>query len=108
MAKLMDSVFLGLALFSAYRILTGTSEDLPMGSSHALTIKLPPNLFRAATELAANRGISLAILAREAIEEKTMKRAEEDLSAAYETMAEDSETDVDAFFEAQAEAVRKG
>lgn len=79
-----------------------------MGSSNALTIKLPPNLFRAASELAADRGISLAILAREAIEEKTKKRPQEDLTAAYEILAEDSETDVDVFFEAQAEAVKKG
>ena len=79
-----------------------------MNSSHVLTIDLPVTLFRAASRMAAERGISLVRLAREAIEEKTNGRDEMDLSKAYESLAEDpAEADVEVFFPAQAEAVRE-
>jgi len=73
---------------------------------HALTVRLPDSIYRAARNMADRRGISINRLVQEAIAEKAEKSVEERLSQAYDMLAEDSaETDVEKLFAIQAEAL---
>jgi len=73
---------------------------------HALTVRLPDSIYRAARNMADRRGISINRLVQEAIAEKAEKSVEERLSQAYDMLAGDSaETDVEKLFAIQAEAL---
>lgn len=73
---------------------------------HALTIRLPEQVYRAARNMADRRGISINRLVQEAIAEKAEKSVEERLSQAYDLLARDSaESDVESLFAVQAEAL---
>jgi hypothetical protein len=72
---------------------------------HALTVRLPDQVYRAARNMADRRGISINKLVQEAIAEKAEKSVEERLRQAYDLLASDSETDAESFFAIQAEAL---
>lgn len=73
---------------------------------HALTVRLPDSVYRAARNMADRRGISMNRLVQEAIAEIAEKSMEERLSRAYDILAEDSaETDIERSFAIQAEAL---
>ena len=73
---------------------------------HALTVRLPESVYRAARNMADRRGISMNRLVQEAIAEKAEKSVEERLSRAYDMLAEDTaETDIEKSFAIQAEAL---
>jgi predicted transcriptional regulator len=73
---------------------------------HALTVRLPDSIYRAARNMADRRGISINRLVQEAIAEQAEKSVEERLNRAYDMLAEDSaETDVEKLFAIQAEAL---
>lgn len=73
---------------------------------HALTVRLPDQVYQAARNMADRRGISINRLVQEAIAEKAEKSVEERLSRAYDMLAVDTaETDVESFFAIQAEAL---
>jgi len=73
---------------------------------HALTVRLPDQIYRAARNMADRRGISLNRLVQEAIAEKAKTSLEERLSQAYDVLAGESpEADIENFFAIQAEAL---
>lgn len=73
---------------------------------HALTVRLPDNVYLAARNMAERRGISINRLVQEAIAEKAEKSVEERLRQAYDMLAIDSEaTEVENSFAIQAEAL---
>jgi hypothetical protein len=73
---------------------------------HALTVRLPDPVYRAARNMATCRGISLNRLVQEAIAEKAEKSVEERLRRAYDLLAADSaEDDIENSFAVQAEAL---
>lgn len=73
---------------------------------HALTVRLPEQVYRAARNMADRRGISINRLVQEAIAEKAAKSMEERLDRAYDMLALDSaEADVESLFAIQAEAL---
>ena len=73
---------------------------------HALTVRLPDGVYKAARNMADRRGISINRLVQEAIAEKAEKAVEERLSRAYDMLAEDSVgADIESFFAIQAEAL---
>lgn len=73
---------------------------------HALTVRLPEPVYRAARNMADRRGISMNRLVQEAIAEKAEKSVEERLMRAYDMLAEDlTEADVENSFAIQAEAL---
>lgn len=73
---------------------------------HALTVRLPDQVYRAARNMADRRGISINRLVQEAIAEKAEKAVGERLRRAYDMLGEDAaEADVEGFFAIQAEAL---
>ena len=73
---------------------------------HALTVRLPDPVYRAARNMADRRGISINRLVQEAIAEKAEKSVEERLSRAYDMLAaEPEEVDIEKSFAIQAEAL---
>lgn len=73
---------------------------------HALTVRLPDQVYQAARNMADRRGISLNRLVMEAISEKAERSLDERLSHAYDLLAADStETDIESSFAIQAEAL---
>jgi hypothetical protein len=73
---------------------------------HALTVRLPEQVYRAARNMADRRGISINRLVQEAIAEIAVKSVEERLDRAYDMLALDSaEADVESLFAIQAEAL---
>jgi hypothetical protein len=73
---------------------------------HALTVRLPDQVYRAARNMADRRGISINRLVQEALVEKAEKSVEERLSQAYDLLAQDSaESDVESIFAVQVEAL---
>jgi len=73
---------------------------------HALTVRLPEVIYRAARNMADQRGISLNRLVQEAIAEKAEKSVEERLHQAYDLLAADTAgEDVESLFAIQAEAL---
>jgi len=79
-----------------------------MDMDHALTVRLPDPVYRAARNMADRRGISINRLVQEAIAEKAEKSVEERLSRAYDVLALDSaEADVESLFAIQAEVRSK-
>ncbi|HEX3529610.1 MAG TPA: hypothetical protein VH988_21330 [Thermoanaerobaculia bacterium] len=73
---------------------------------HALTVRLPDQVYQAARNMADRLGISINRLVQEAIAEKAEKSVEERLSRAYDMLAVDAaETDVERFFAVQVEAL---
>jgi hypothetical protein len=74
--------------------------------AHALTVRLPEGVYRAARSMADQRGISLNRLVQEALAEKAEKSLEERLHRAYDLLAEDAAgEDVESLFAMQAEAL---
>lgn len=74
--------------------------------AHALTIRLPDRVYRAARNLAARRGISINRLVQEAIAEKARKTVKDRLKRAYDLLADDrSGSDVEDALPLQAEAI---
>jgi len=73
---------------------------------HALTVRLPDQVYQAARNMADRRGISINRLVQEAIAEKAEKSVEERLRRAYDVLGQDSaEADVESLFAIQAEAL---
>jgi predicted transcriptional regulator len=73
---------------------------------HALTIRLPDPIYRAAKNMADRRGISLNRLVQEALAEKAEHSVAERLRQAYDLLAVDSaEDDIESSFGIQAEAL---
>jgi len=73
---------------------------------HALTVRLPDQVYQAARNMADRRGISINRLVKEAISEKAERSLEERLSRAYDLLAADaSEADIESSFAIQAEAL---
>ena len=73
---------------------------------HALTVRLPDHVYRAARNMADRRGISINRLVQEAIAEKAEKSVEERLRRAYDMLAVGSEeADIENSFAIQAEAL---
>jgi len=73
---------------------------------HALTVRLPDQVYQAARNMADRRGISINRLVQEAIAEKAEKAVEERLSRAYDMLAMDSaEADIESLFAVQVEAL---
>lgn len=73
---------------------------------HALTVRLPDPVYRAAKSMATRRGISLNRLVQEAIAEKAATSMSERLREAYELLAASPEgVDVEGLFAIQAEAL---
>jgi predicted DNA-binding ribbon-helix-helix protein len=74
--------------------------------SHALTIRLPDRVYRAAKNMAQHRGISVNRLVQEAIAEKAEKSLSHRLRRAYDVLAEDiPSAEIETLFAVQAEAV---
>lgn len=73
---------------------------------HALTVRLPDPVYRAARNMADRRRISINRLVQEAIAEKAGRSVEERLAEAYDVLAMDSaEADIESSFAIQAEAL---
>ena len=73
---------------------------------HALTVRLPEDVYQAARNMADRRRISMNRLVQEALAEKAERSVEERLSSAYDMLAEDSaEADVESSFAIQVEAL---
>ncbi len=80
-----------------------------METTHELKVSLPQTVYEAASQIAAEQGVSLEQLAREAIASKAARPAERGLTEAYELLADDAEeTNVEIFLEAQTEALLNG
>ena len=60
-----------------------------MSTTHVLKVSLPETVYEAAVHLAAEQGVSLEQLAREAIASRAARPAEMDLTEAYELLAND-------------------
>jgi len=72
---------------------------------HALTLRLPDQIYRVAKDMADRRGISINRLAQEAIAEKAEELAEAEgrLRRAYDVLAQDTAgADVENLFAIQA------
>jgi hypothetical protein len=77
-----------------------------MAATHALTVRLPEPVYRAARRLAARQGVSINRLVAEAISEKARQATAARLKRAYDVLAEDAaEYDVERFVGLQAEAL---
>lgn len=73
---------------------------------HALTVRLPVQVYQAARNMANRRGISINRLVKEAISEKAERSLDERLSQAYDLLAADpAETEIESSFAIQAEAL---
>jgi DNA polymerase III gamma/tau subunit len=73
---------------------------------HALTVRLPDRVYRAARNMATREGISMNRLVQEAIAEKAEKSVKERLEKAYDILAASStEDDIEDLFAIQAEAL---
>ncbi len=73
---------------------------------HALTVRLPDQVYQAARNMADRRGISINRLVKEAISEKAERSLDERLSHAYDLLAADqAETEIERSFAIQAEAL---
>ena len=73
---------------------------------HALTVRLPDQVYRAARNMADRRGISINRLVQEAIAEIAEKSVEERLRRAYDVLALDpAAAEVETSFAIQAEAL---
>ncbi len=77
-----------------------------MEHAHALTVRLPAPVYKAAKRLARMEGVSVNVLVRGAIEEKAHRSASKRLAAAYDVLAGDpSESGVETLLAAQVEAL---
>ena len=75
-------------------------------ADHALTVRLPDQVYRAARNMAVRRGISINRLVQQAISEKAGTSMKDRLARAYDVLADDpAETSVDDALALQAEAV---
>jgi len=73
---------------------------------HALTVRLPDRVYRAARNMATRKGISMNRLVQEAIAEKAVKSVKERLKEAYDVLAAGpAEDDIEDLFAIQAEAL---
>jgi DNA polymerase III gamma/tau subunit len=73
---------------------------------HALTVRLPDRVYRAARNMATREGISMNRLVQEAIAEKAEKSVKDRLEKAYDVLATSSaEDDIEDLFAIQAEAL---
>jgi hypothetical protein len=76
---------------------------------HALTVRLPDRVYRAARNMATREGISMNRLVQEAIAEKAEKSVKERLEKAYDVLAASpAEDDIEDLFAIQAEALLDG
>ena len=74
--------------------------------THALTVRLPDQVYRAAKRMADRRGISINRLVQEALAEKAEQSLRQRLRKAYDLLAEDvEEADVENLLAVQAEAL---
>jgi DNA polymerase III gamma/tau subunit len=73
---------------------------------HALTVRLPDRVYRAARNMATREGISMNRLVQEAIAEKAEKSVKDRLDKAYDMLAASpAEDDIEDLFAIQAEAL---
>ena len=73
---------------------------------HALTVRLPDRIYRAARNMADRNGISINRLVQEAIVEKAGKGMKDRLKQAYDLLADDAS--VEDAFPVQVEALLHG
>lgn len=73
-----------------------------------VTVRLPERLLRRAKATASRRRVSLNALLRQALERMADEEREAVLSAAYDALGEDADSDASGFLKAQAEVVRRG
>ncbi len=76
-----------------------------MENAHALTVRLPAPIYKAAKRLAKMEGISINALVQGAITEKARRSASKRLSAAYAILGDAADSDVESVFAAQVEAL---
>jgi urease gamma subunit len=75
-------------------------------TDHALTVRLPDKVYRAARNMAERQGISLNRLVQQAIAEKAGKSVKHRLEQAYDLLADDPlESNVEEALSVQVEAV---
>ena len=78
-------------------------------ADHALTLRLPDRIYRAARNMAGRQGISINRLVRQAIVEKAGTSVKDRLTRAYELLADDpAEASVEDALAVQAEAILRG
>ena len=80
-----------------------------MAITHALTVRLPGPVYKAARRLAEREGISLNRLVHQALTEKAHRATRARLKQAYDLLGEDGEErDVERLLGVQAEALLDG
>lgn len=73
-----------------------------------ITLRVPASLYEQVSHLARKRRISINRLAQEGLEALAREALAEEMRAAYEALAADTEeTDVEGFLEAQREVVTR-
>ena len=78
-------------------------------ADHALTVRLPDRVYRAAKNMAGRQGISINRLVQQAISEKAGSSVKDRLTRAYDLLADDpSAASVDDALALQAEAILHG
>jgi len=79
------------------------------GLIRQLTLRLPDPLYRKVRRLAVRQKVSMNRLTQESLEALARQAEEGELAAAYEELGRDpTETDVEQFWAAQAEAIGRG
>lgn len=73
-----------------------------------VTLRLPEGVLRQARQTANRRHLSLNALLRDALERMAEEERQEALSAAYDSLGADPESNVESFVHAQREALRRG
>ncbi len=76
-------------------------------SAHALTVRLDPELYNAATSLARKRGQSLNALLQESLASAVKSAEDRELYEAFERYGGHPDADVSYAFSAQAEVVQR-
>jgi len=77
-------------------------------SVHAITVRLPGRLLAFAKRSARHRSVSLNAFVRLALERMAAEERDARLRASYDALGSDDETNVERFFKAQRQAVRRG
>ncbi len=76
-------------------------------SARQVTLRLPEPLYQSVKRVAKERRTSINRLAQEQLEHLAKQETQDRLTAAYEALAGDEETNVTAFFTAQSEVARR-
>jgi hypothetical protein len=73
-----------------------------------LTVRLSPRLYARTQRAAKTRQLSVSDLVRQLLEDLDKREQEKELERAYNLLGDDAGSDVEPFFEAQVEVVRRG